>query len=176
MKEWFLCLIEIKGNFYINVGIRNKRIFVQPIFYLFMKKEDANVLNELKKEVGTGDIVIGKNASFIVRGLSNVIKFVERINEENFITSKKKDFRLWLEAISLIKDQKHLTKEGFLKICEIRDKMNLKKKKKNYKDKKFFKKLIEKENIKFENEERRKKISQSLRVTCALKSKTVNIT
>jgi hypothetical protein len=98
MKEWFLCLIEIKGNFYINVGIRNKRIFVQPIFYLFMKKEDANVLNELKKEVGVGDIVIGKNASFIVRGFSNVIKFIERINEENFITSKRRDFRLWLEA------------------------------------------------------------------------------
>jgi hypothetical protein len=52
----------------------------------------------------------------------------------------------------------------------------LKKKKKNYKDKKFFEKLIEKENIKFENEERRKKISRSLRVTCALKKKTVNVT
>jgi hypothetical protein len=63
-----------------------------------------------------------------------------------------------------------LTKDGFLRICEIRDKMNLKKKRKNYKDRNFFERLLEEENIKFENEERRKKISSSLRFTQELKT------
>jgi hypothetical protein len=165
MKEWFLCLIEIKGNFYINVGIRNNRIFVQPIFSISMKKEDAEILKEMKKEIGIGEIVIGKNVSFIVRGIRNLEKFLEKISEENFITSKKKDFLLWKEAVEIVRDYKHLGKDGFLRICEIRDMMNLKKKRKNYKDKKFFEKLLDKMSIKFEDEEKRKKISSSLRIT-----------
>jgi len=44
MREWFYCLIEMKGNFYINVGIRNKGIFVQPIFSLSLKREDVEIL------------------------------------------------------------------------------------------------------------------------------------
>jgi hypothetical protein len=165
MREWFYCLIETKGNFYINVGIRNNRIFVQPIFSISMKKEDIEILKEMKKEIGVGEIVIGKNASFIVRGIRNLGKFLEKISEENFITSKKKDFLLWKEAVEIVRDYKHLSKEGFLRICEIRDMMNLKKKRKNYKDKKFFEKLIDKMSVRFEDEEKRKKISSSLRIT-----------
>jgi len=169
MREWFYCLIEMKGNFYINIGIRNKRVFVQPIFSLILKKEDRKILETLRNEINVGEIRIGKNAVFVVRGLKKIEKFLEKVDEKNFLTSKKEDFLLWKEAIQLIKDFKHLTKDGFLRICEIRDKMNLKKKRKNYKDRKFFERLLEEENIKFENEERRKKISSSLRFTQRLK-------
>ena len=165
MREWFYCLIETKGNFYINVGIRNSRIFVQPIFSISMKKEDAEILKEIKREISAGEIRIGRNTLFVVRGIRNLEKFLEKINEEKFITSKKRDFLLWKEAVELVRDYKHLTKEGFLRICEIRDKINLKKKRKNYKDKSFFEKLLDKMDIRFEDEEKRKRISSSLRVT-----------
>jgi len=165
MREWFYCLIETKGNFYINVGIRNNRIFVQPIFSISMKKEDAEILKEIKREIGAGEIRIGRNTLFVVRGIRNLKKFLEKINEEKFITSKKRDFLLWKEAVELVMDYKHLTKDGFLRICEIRDKINLKKKRKNYKDKSFFEKLLDKMDIRFEDEEKRKRISSSLRVT-----------
>jgi hypothetical protein len=170
MKEWFYCLIEMKGNFYINIGIRNKRVFVQPIFSLILKKEDWKILETLRNEINVGEIRMGKKAVFVVRGLKKIEKFLEKVDEKNFLTSKKEDFLFWKEAIQLIKDFKHLTKDGFLRICEIRDKMNLKKKRKNYKDRKFFERLLEEENIKFENEERRKKISSSLRFTQELKT------
>jgi len=170
MREWFYCLIEMKGNFYINIGIRNKRVFVQPIFSLILKKEDRKILETLRNEINVGEIRIGKNAVFVARGLKKIEKFLEKVDEKNFFTSKKEDFLLWKEAIQLIKDFKHLTKDGFLRICEIRDKINLKKKRKNYKDRKFFERLLEEENIKFENEERRKKISSSLRFTQELKT------
>jgi hypothetical protein len=170
MREWFYCLIEMKGNFYINIGIRNERVFVQPIFSLILKKEDRKILETLRNEINVGEIRIGKNAVFVVRGLKKIEKFLEKVDEKNFLTSKKEDFLLWKEAIQLIKDFKHLTKDGFLRICEIRDRMNLKKKRKNYKDRKFFERLLEEENIKFENEERRKKISSSLRFTQELKT------
>jgi hypothetical protein len=169
MREWFYCLIEMKGNFYINVGLRNKRIFVQPIFTLALKKEDRRILEMLRDEVKVGEIRIRKNAMFVVRGLRKVEKFLEKVDEKNFLTSKKKDFLLWKEAIQLVKDFKHLTREGFLRICEIRDRMNLKKKRRNYKDRKFFERLLEKESIKFENEEKRKKISSSLRLVQSLR-------
>jgi hypothetical protein len=169
MREWFYCLIEMKGNFYINIGIRNNRVFVQPIFSLALKKEDINVLEELKKEIGAGKIIIGKKALFVIRGIRSLNKFLGLIDENSFLTSKKEDFLLWKEAIQLIKEFKHLTREGFFRICEIRDKMNLRKKRKAYKNKKFFEKLVEKLNIKFENEEKRKKISSSLRSTYSIR-------
>jgi hypothetical protein len=165
MREWFYCLIEMKGNFYINVGVRNNRIFVQPIFSLVLKKEDLNVLKEFKKEIGVGEIRIRKKAMLVVRGLKNLNKFLDAIDERLFLSSKKEDFLLWKEAIQLVKEFKHLTKEGFFRICEIRDEMNLRKKRKTYKNKKFFERLIEKLNIKFENEEKRRRISSSLRST-----------
>ena len=168
MREWFYCLIETKGNFYINVGIRNGRIFVQPIFSIQMKKEDVEMLRNLREEIGVGEVKVGKNAVFLVRGIKNLEKFLEKMNENNFMTSKKRDFLLWKEAVNLFLDYKHLTKEGFMRICEIRDRMNLKKKRKSYKDKEFFEKMIERMNIKFGNEEKRKRISSSLRMTYSM--------
>jgi hypothetical protein len=168
MREWFYCLIETKGNFYINVGIRNNRTFVQPIFSISMKKEDVEILKELRNAIGVGEIRIGKNASLIVRGIKNLERILEKISEEKFITSKKRDFLLWKEAVEIVRDYKHLSKEGFLRICEIRDMMNLRKKRKNYKDKEFFEKLLDKMSIRFEDEEKRKKISSSLRVTYSM--------
>ncbi len=170
MMEWFYCLIEIKGNFYINVGIRNGRVFVQPIFTLTMKKEDLKVLKMLRDKIGVGEIKISKKVVFIIRGIKNLQKFVEKINEENFLTSKKEDFIMWKEAIELIKNFKHLTKEGFLKICEIRDRMNLRKKRENYKDKKYLESLINKMKVNFDNTEKRRKISSSLRITYSMTS------
>jgi len=170
MREWFYCLIETKGNFYINVGIRNNRIFVQPIFSIQMKKEDVGILRNLRKEIGVGEIKVGKNAVFLVRGTKNLTKFLEKIEENNFMTSKKRDFLLWKEAVNLFLEYKHLTKEGFMRICEIRDQMNLRKKRKNYKDEEFFEKMIEKMNMKFENEEKRRKISFGLRMTYGVRA------
>jgi len=155
----------MKGNFYLNIGVRNKRIFVQPIFTLNMKKEDETILKKLKEEVGVGEIKVNKNAVFVVRGIQNVLKFLEVIEEEKIITSKKRDWILWKEAAQLIKYYKHLSKEGFLRICEIRDRMNVKKKRRNYRDRNYFERLIEIMNIRFENEDIRKKISSSLRTT-----------
>jgi len=168
-RDWFLCLIEVKGNFYINMGIRNKRVFIQPIFTLRLKREDWKILEELRREIGVGEIKIGENATFLVRGMRNLLKFLENVKEEEFLTSKKNDFLLWKEAILLIKDYKHLSKEGFLRICEIRDKINLKRKRKNYKDKKFFENLIDKLKMEFKDIEKRRKISSSLRLSFSLK-------
>jgi len=170
MREWFLCLIETKGNFYINVGFRNGRIFVQPVFTLSMKKEDLNVLEELKREIGVGEIKVGRNAIFSIRGMKNLLRFLGKIKEEELITSKRRDFILWKEAVQLVKEYKHLSKEGFLRICEIRDRMNLKKKRKSYKSRRYFEELIERLNLRFENEKERRKISSSLRATYGLKS------
>jgi len=169
MKDWFLCLLEIKGNFYINMGVRNGRVFIQPVFTLRLKKDDLKILEELKREIGAGEIKVGKNATFLVRGIGNLLKFLEKVNEEKFLTSKKNDFLLWKEAVLLIKDYKHLSKEGFLRICEIRDKINLRRKRKNYKNKKFFENLMDELKMEFKDVEKRRKISSALRLLHNLK-------
>jgi hypothetical protein len=172
MWDWKYCLIELKGSFLINIGLRNNKFFVEPVFILKIEKEALSILESLKKEFGVGNIVENKKyASYIVRGINDCLVFASKIDERKFLTSKKKDFSLWKIALEKIKNFEHLKKEGFLSICEIRDRMNLEKKRKNYKSKKYFEKLIEKGGIKFENNfEKRKRIAENLRKTYSLRN------
>jgi hypothetical protein len=92
MKEWFYCLIEMKGNFYINIGIRNKRVFVQPIFSLILKKEDWKILEMLRNEINVGEIQMGKKAVFVVRGLKKLKNSWKKLMKKIFSLQKKKIF------------------------------------------------------------------------------------
>ena len=131
MIDWKYCLIELKGSFLINIGLRDNKFFVQPLF---------------------------------------VLRVESKIDENKFLTNKKQCFVLWKIALEKIKNFEHLKKEGFLSICEIRDKMNVGRKRKNYKSKKYFEKLIEKIGVKFENFEKRRRIAENLRKTYFLRN------
>jgi hypothetical protein len=61
-----------------------------------------------------------------VTSLSKLEKFVSYLNKYPLLTSKKNDYKDWLIVYSLISLNEHLTKEGKLKIKEIKNKMNRK--------------------------------------------------
>ena len=44
--------------------------------------------------------------------------------DAQFQTTKGESFKLWCECLELIRKKEHLTKNGLLRICELRDKMN----------------------------------------------------
>ncbi len=171
MIDWKYCLIELKGSFLINIGLRDNKFFVQPLFVLRVEKDALRLLEMFRKEISIGTILKGKKyVSYIVRGINSCLIFASKIDENKFLTNKKQCFVLWKIALEKIKNFEHLKKEGFLSICEIRDKMNVGRKRKNYKSKKYFEKLIEKIGVKFENFEKRRRIAENLRKTYFLRS------
>lgn len=177
--NWFVGLIEGEGSFYINIAMRTGGFGVIPSFTLFLSEKDRETITSIRGMLGFGRIVFKSNEIWKRKGMFNVQnqygyvitsiedaqKFIEIFNENLFRTSKKKDYLLWKEAVKIIKDYRHLTYEGFIHICEIRDKMNLKQKRKNYKNKNWFlKQLKNKKNFFSEkNIQKRKRASMSVR-------------
>jgi len=60
--------------------------------------------------------------------------FSKIIKNYKFKTSKGNKYKLWNKVVTLIDKKEHLTKEGILKILELREKMNEKIKSKNSKN------------------------------------------
>ncbi len=62
----------------------------------------------------------------IIEDLNILIKYVLPLFTNNKLnTRKEKDFRLWKEAVYLIKNKEHLTEKGLNKILNLKFKMDL---------------------------------------------------
>lgn len=183
MKEenlnWLIGLIEGEGTFFINITIRTGGFGVTPIFKLTLAERDRDVIFSIRDMIGFGRVQFKSNKTWKKQGMKNVQnqyiyivsniedaqKLTEILDEELFRTSKKNDYLLWKEAVDIVKSYRHLTYEGFIRICEIRDKMNLEVKRKNYRSKEYFLKLL-KEKPEFfsqKNIQKRRKTSASIR-------------
>jgi hypothetical protein len=177
---WMVGLIEGEGTFGINICIRPGGGFaISPTFKLALASKDKDVVLLVKKLLGFGRVSFKSKEVWLRRGMKNaqdqylyivnkiddVQKFIEIFDENLFRTSKKLDYLLWKEAVEIIRSYKHLSYNGFIRLCEIRDQMNLKQKKKNYKNKNWFLNLIKQRPDLFseKNVEKRKRQSQSIR-------------
>ncbi len=158
---YLLGLIAGEGCFHINIfnqrnnqwetKRKNKIGFeIRPEFRLSLVSEDIESLNFVKKKLGFGDIYALKGnksetSQIYVTGLRRCQEIVNFVDEHYLIGKKKKDYLLWKEIINLIKNKKHLSKEGILEIARIRDKMNVvskNKKSARYRDYTWFKKNV----------------------------------
>ncbi|MBN2126956.1 MAG: LAGLIDADG family homing endonuclease [Candidatus Diapherotrites archaeon] len=110
---------------------------VRPSFRVVCVKEDIFILEEIKSALGVGQIYIQKRASlnpnhrdvshYYVQSFEDLCKIREYFASKLFYTKKGEDFKKWAEILDLIVRKEHLTKEGLLKICELRDGMNTRK-------------------------------------------------
>jgi len=177
--NWLVGLIEGEGSFIINASVRDGGVGFCPYLRIVLSEKDRETVFLIKKMLGFGRIEFKSNEIWKRKGMNNVQnqysytisgviaaqKFIENFGENLFRTSKKEDFVLWKKAIEIIKNYRHLTYEGFVNICEIRDKMNLKQKRKNYRDKNWFLNYIRKNENFFseKNIQKRKRTSISIR-------------
>lgn len=151
--HWLVGLIEGEGTFGINIAIRPGGGFaIAPTFKLSLSEKDKSTVFYIKDLLGLGRIDFKSNKIWLDRGMKNiqnqyvfiidnipdVLEFLDVFDVSVFRTSKKKDYILWKDGIEIIRNFEHLTYGGFMKICEIRDKMNLMQKRKNYKNKEWF--------------------------------------
>jgi len=149
--HWLVGFIEGEGTFTINAIMKDTSISFHPVFGISLAEKDKQTIFLIKKLLGFGriefkskkiwrskGIVNAQNQyKYILSGILPAQKFIEIFNEDLFKTSKKESYLLWKQAIEIIKNYQHLNYAGFIKLCEIRDEMNRRKKRKNYKNKKY---------------------------------------
>jgi hypothetical protein len=134
---------------------KNKLKFeIKPVFLIVLSDEDIESLEFVKNRFGVGYISLLKKDSdsnlliqkqFFISGLKGCKIVRDLIDKYEFMGRKGKDYSLWKEAINLIENKEHLTKEGILKIARIRDQMNKvgkTGKPKNYRDYNWFKESL----------------------------------
>jgi hypothetical protein len=147
-KGWIMGFIEGEGCFHIGFAVaksNNLGYQLIPRFELKQIRINRPVLERIKNllDVGTvydvslqyqrnNGIRASNQSTFVIKGLNQCEKFVLFLEQQIWFTTKRDDYLLWCEAIKLFKKKEHLNKKGILAICEIRDKMNVKRKPKNY--------------------------------------------
>lgn len=67
-------------------------------------KEDAQILEKIKKEMGCGEVCISKDqARFSVQKISDIAETIVPFFRKNCLADKKKkDFELWAKAVEII--------------------------------------------------------------------------
>lgn len=126
---------------------------VRPSFKVTAASDEASVLYKLKERFGCGEVYARqrKNCSpntrpasdYCVQSFVDLLKIKEFFSNQTFHTTKGESFRLWSKCLEIMEEGRHVTKEGLLEICKLRDKMNFRLGGKNSRSTEMFKNLLE---------------------------------
>ena len=126
---WYLSgFIDGEGSF--NVSLRKKDYSVGwqicPSFNVSQK--DRTVLDLLKRWLGCGKLRSRKDG-VIYYEVTNILSLNEKVipffrNFPLLSSSKKTNFRIFEKIVKMMKDGKHLEKEGLKEILFLREKLN----------------------------------------------------
>jgi len=107
---------------------------VCPSFRVVCVNNDRAILEEIKEKLGVGKIHLYKLseknphyrdvAHYYVQTFSELLKVKEFFEKQRFYISKGLDFQKWCLCLEMMQRKEHLTKEGLLKICALREQMN----------------------------------------------------
>ncbi|MFH1786543.1 MAG: LAGLIDADG family homing endonuclease [archaeon] len=150
-----------EGCFHIGITSRRRgkksrlHYTVRPIFVIVQAEQDSAVLNYVQKVIGFGTIHQSsqhrnRNANntvlLMISGVKRCKELIPLFDKYKLHGQKQVDYDLWKNTITLMDSGAHLTVEGFLKIAELRDQMNLRgvqgKPNPRYRDVTFFRKFF----------------------------------
>jgi len=125
--DWLIGMVDGDGSFFITITkSKDYKIGYQIRARFAIKQIDAkNLLEKINKEIFENKAQVQEDR-LIIEDINIITRYVLPIFTNNRLkTRKEKDFRLWKEAICLIKNKEHLEKKGLEKIINIRFKMEL---------------------------------------------------
>lgn len=128
-RNWLLGFLEAQGCFCIVIKRNNDYKQITPSFSIKLGLLERELLERIGKELGgIGNIYTEKgSATFKVTKLEDIEKIISIFDWMSFESKRKRtEFEIWKNCIGLIKEKKHLTKEGLLKIAMLRDMMQKK--------------------------------------------------
>lgn len=128
---WYISgFVDGEGSF--NISLRRKNDYEvkwQPVLSFNVSQRDITILALMKRHFGCGIVKRRKDGlhSYDVtnpKSLHDVI--IPFFNQYHFFSAaKKKNFALFKQAVLIMYRKEHLKTEGFKKILEIREKLNV---------------------------------------------------
>lgn len=128
-ESWFAGLTDGEGSFFISIWKHPKTKFgvaLRPEFSITMHKQETPMLGLIQNTLKMGKINKHRENSiaFRVADFGDCIKLAEFFNITPLVSKKIDDFKLWTECLEIMKNKRHLTKNGILEIAKIRERMN----------------------------------------------------
>lgn len=131
LDPWFITgLVDAEGSFMLGFFKSDKYKMgyqIQAIFKIALHTKDLDLLYQIQKYFGAGKITKHGEASsqYTVKSFKDLETIISHFDGYPLLGQKWADYTLFKSAVQLIKDKKHLNKQGFNKILCIRDSMNL---------------------------------------------------
>ena len=129
--QWIVGFVDGEGCFYVAINKMPKMSLgwqVLPEFRVVQHKRDLEVLHRIRNTLGCGKVTINHEDRFEVRvrGMQDLKKVITFFEKNKLQTTKRKNFETFAKIISMMKNKKHLTKEGLDKIARMASTMNQK--------------------------------------------------
>ena len=128
--QWLAGFITAEGNFFLNVYKSNTKTGrgVKLVFRITQHIRDELLIISFIQYLDCGKVYkkTGKDAvDFMVTGFSDITnKIIPFLSEYPLLGKKSQDFKDFCVIAELMKDKKHLTKEGLEQILSIKAGMN----------------------------------------------------
>ncbi len=129
--DWVVGFTEGEGCFRVSINKQPKMSTgwqVLPEFRIVQHKRNKATLKQLQRFFGAGDVVVNHDTRWElrIRKLSDLKKVIAFFDQHPFHTTKKSDFRIFAQVLSMMERREHLTQEGLAKIAKLIWKMNRK--------------------------------------------------
>jgi LAGLIDADG endonuclease len=129
LNKWFITgFSDAESSFIILVQPRSDsktKWRIKANFSISLNKKDIEILEDIKYSLGVGRIYTsGTKVFYRVENFNELQVIVDHFDNYPLVTNKKMDYTLFKECFNIIKDKKHLTHEGLLKIVQIKSSLN----------------------------------------------------
>ena len=131
LDRWFITgLVDAEGCFTIGFFKSDKYKMgyqVVAIFKIALHKKDFHLLSQIRDYFGEGSITKHGETTiqYTIKSLQYLNIVISHFDKYPLQTEKAADFKLFKQAILLIKNKEHLNRQGFIKILSIKSSVNL---------------------------------------------------
>jgi len=138
--DYIVGLVDGEGSFTIyvrNLDVKNnvqRRVRIEPKFYLKLIEKDKDILYQLKKFFGCGSVYFQKDTRlnhqhcyrYEVYKRDDIKKIIIPFFQRNKLqlASKRNDFQIFCELMSMIERDHHLTDEGLKEMYLLKQNMH----------------------------------------------------
>lgn len=138
--NYIVGLVDGEGSFTVyvkdpkSVKKRERRVVVEPKFYIKLIEKDKKILFDLKDYFGCGNVYFQKDSRanhqncyrYEVTRRSDLLNVIVSFFKKFplLLVSKKKDFEIFCKLLNLIEKGEHLTPKGLEKIYNIKQTMH----------------------------------------------------
>jgi hypothetical protein len=127
--SWVTGFVDGEGCFYVGINrIEQMRLGWQvlPEFRVTQHERDAALLEQIRAFFDFGSVRPnhGDRLDYRVRGLDNLTEVVAFFERNPLRSTKRSDFETFAEIITMMSNDRHLTKPGLDRIARLASEMN----------------------------------------------------